>query len=127
MNKVFKEVVYVSGVALKSRGRTSDELTKLYGISTVSIKNIMRECGLLISVQIGKLDRDQLRMLERVIDEKYVTGIDLRRKESENIQKHRKRGTFKGIRIRIGLPVHGQRTSSNAKTAGILNKLRCKL
>jgi small subunit ribosomal protein S13 len=122
-----KGVVYVLGVALKTTGRLCDELKKVYGISTASIDTRLQESGVLRATKVYMLNRYELRLIERRLNERYVVGPDLRRKEFDNIQRHRKLGTYKGVRMRAGLPVHGQRTSTNAKTAAKLNKQRCKM
>jgi small subunit ribosomal protein S13 len=121
------DVVYIVGVAIYKAGRLCDELKKIYGISSASITNVLHNCGLLRSTRVYMLKREHLRLIEKRIDESYTVGPMLRRSEYDNINVHRKLGTYKGIRMRLGLPVHGQRTSSNAKTAAKLNKGRCKL
>jgi small subunit ribosomal protein S13 len=120
-------VVYVLGVPLKSTGRLCDELKNVYGINTASIDTRLSLTGLLHATKVYKLKRDDLRSIEKMLNERYLVGPDLRREEYENIQRHRKIGTYKGVRIRAGLPVRGQRTSTNAKTAAKLNKQRCKM
>ena len=99
-------------------------LMKVYGIGRHTAKWICTQGGLVKDTKVGARTRAERQRVEAWRLDHRTVGVDRRRKESEAIQRHRKRGTNRGIGRRRGLPVRGQRTSTNAMTARKLNRSR---
>jgi small subunit ribosomal protein S13 len=68
------------------------------------------------STRCGELTDDEITRLRVIIDEEYQTEGDLRRVYSQNIKRLTEIGSSAGLRHRVGLPVRGQRTRTNART-----------
>ena len=91
-------------------------LTYIHGIGPTKAKEICAKVGIAPSLQANALaDADVIRIRE-AIDESYVVEGDLRRNASMNIKRLTDLGCYRGLRHRRGLPVHGQRTHTNART-----------
>jgi small subunit ribosomal protein S13 len=91
-------------------------LTYVYGIGRHTSIEILNEAVIDPNIKAGKLTEDQLSRINQIIERSYVTGGQLRRQITQNIARLRDIGCYRGIRHRKGLPVHGQRTRSNART-----------
>ena len=92
----------INGVDLPRDKRTEVGLTYLYGIGASSAKRICADCG---------VNPDT-----RVKDANFTTEGDLRREVRQNTARLMEIGCYRGLRHRKGLPVHGQRTHTNART-----------
>lgn len=115
---------YVRGVPRRP-GRTLEEgLRKVYGLGRVKAREVCRACGRRPSVKVGNVEQEHFQLMEGWRRENVRCSSDRRRKEFETRQRHLKLGTYRGIQRRRGLPVRGQRTSTNGKTARRLNKQR---
>ena len=99
-------------------------LMKVYGIGMRTAKWICTQGGRVKDTKVGSRTRAERQVVEAWRLDHRTVGVDRRRKESEAIQRHRKRGTNRGIKRRRGLPVRGQRTSTNGMTARKLNRSR---
>lgn len=122
-----REVQYVQGVARQGNKLRVQELQKIYGLGHNLARKACHACGILLSTRAGQLQNDQVRALEKYLEEETVIGSDRKKIEYENITRQMSRGTYRGIRRRIGLPVRGQRTKTNAYTARKLNSNRGKV
>jgi small subunit ribosomal protein S13 len=91
-------------------------LTYVYGIGRHNSMDVLNEAGIDPNTKAGKLTEDQLSRINQIIERSYITGGQLRRQITQNIARLRDIGCYRGIRHRKGLPVHGQRTRSNART-----------
>ena len=91
-------------------------LTYIYGIGRSSSQKILTEAGVDWNTPSDKLNEIQITGIRKVIDEKYKVEGDLRREISMNIKRLMDLGNYRGLRHRKGLPVRGQRTSTNART-----------
>lgn len=115
---------YVRGVPRRP-GRTVEKaLQKVYGIGRVKAKEVCQACGRRPSVRVGNLEGAHVHLMEGWRMENLVCSSDRRRIEFDGVSRHLKLGTVRGMNMRRGLPVRGQRTSTNGKTARSLNKLR---
>jgi small subunit ribosomal protein S13 len=99
-------------------------LMKVYGIGMHTAQWICTQGGVVKDTKVGARTRAERQVIEAWRLDHRTVGVDRRRKESEAIQRHRKRGTNRGIKRRRGLPVRGQRTSTNGMTARRLNRSR---
>ena len=106
----------ISGVDLPKNKRIEIALTYIYGIGRSSSQKILSEAGIDWDTKSDDLTESQITGIRKVIDEKYKVEGDLRREVSMNIKRLMDLGVYRGLRHRKGLPVRGQRTSTNART-----------
>lgn len=105
----------ISGVDLPRDKRTEIGLTYLYGIGPTSSKKILAQTGVSPDTRIKDLTEEEVARLRDVIDREFVVEGDLRREVNLNIKRLIEIGSYRGIRHRRSLPVHGQRTKTNAR------------
>jgi small subunit ribosomal protein S13 len=91
-------------------------LTYLYGIGRPSSKKICSKLGIDSNLKTDQLGEDQVVSLRKLIESDYKIEGDLRRETSTDIKRLMDIGSYRGLRHRRGLPVRGQRTSTNART-----------
>ncbi|MGH8649976.1 MAG: 30S ribosomal protein S13 [Burkholderiales bacterium] len=91
-------------------------LTYLYGLGPSSSRKILRDSGVRPDVRVKDLTEEEITKLRRTIEGNYKVEGDLKREVSMNIKRLMDIGTYRGLRHRRGLPVRGQRTSTNART-----------
>ena len=106
----------IAGVDLPKNKRIEIALTYIYGIGRTASQKILTESGIDWDTKSDDLTESQITDIRNVIDEKYKVEGDLRREVSMNIKRLMDLGLYRGIRHRRGLPVRGQRTSTNART-----------
>jgi len=91
-------------------------LTYIHGIGHSSAKKILAEAGIDPSKRTDDLDENEIARIREVIDRDYTVEGELRKQVSQNIKRLMDLGCYRGLRHRRGLPVHGQRTHTNART-----------
>ena len=106
----------IAGVDLPKNKRIEIALTYIYGIGRSISQKILSESGIDWDTKSDDLTENQITDIRNIIDEKYKVEGDLRREVSMNIKRLMDLGLYRGIRHRRGLPVRGQRTSTNART-----------
>ena len=106
----------IAGVDLPKGKRIEIALTYIYGIGRSSSQKILTEAGVDWDARSDDITPDQITAIRKVIDEKHKVEGDLRREISMNIKRLMDLGVYRGLRHRRGLPVRGQRTSTNART-----------
>ena len=106
----------IAGVDLPRNKRIEIALTYIYGIGRSSSQQILTKAGIGFDIKSDDLTEGQVTSIRTVIDEKYKVEGDLRRDVSMNIKRLMDLGVYRGLRHRKGLPVRGQRTSTNART-----------
>ena len=106
----------IAGIDLPRGKRIEIALTYIYGIGRSRSQRILTEAGLDWDISTDQLTEDQITRIRRIIDEKYKVEGDLRREISMNIKRLMDLGAYRGLRHRKGMPVRGQRTSTNART-----------
>jgi len=109
-------VARIAGVNLPNQKRLEIGLTYIYGIGPTSARKICAALGLSPDEKIKDLTDEEVTKLQRHIDEQYQVEGDLRRERQQAIKRLTEIGAYRGIRHRRGLPVHGQRTKTNART-----------
>jgi len=109
-------MVRISGIDLPRNKRIEIALTYIFGIGLTSSRKILAEAGISPDIRCNSLTDDKVNALRTIIDEKYQTEGDLRRVYSLNIKRLTEIGSATGRRHRVGLPVRGQRTRTNART-----------
>jgi small subunit ribosomal protein S13 len=105
----------IAGVDLPRGKRIEIALTYIYGIGHARAKNIVAACEIDPSLRTQDLVDDDVNRLRREIEKFKVEGA-LRTETSMNIKRLMDIGCYRGLRHRRGLPVRGQRTSTNART-----------
>jgi small subunit ribosomal protein S13 len=109
-------VARISGVDLPRDKRIEVALTYLYGIGLTSAQKILAETGVDPDTRVSDLDDSDVAKLREYIDANMHVEGDLRRDTSQNVKRLMEIGCYRGLRHRRGLPVHGQRTKTNART-----------
>jgi small subunit ribosomal protein S13 len=105
----------LAGVDLPRDKRMEIALTYIYGIGKTSAKATLEATGVSPDLRARDLDDDDLLKLRDYIDEHFRVEGDLRREVAADIRRKIEIGCYQGIRHRRGLPVHGQRTRTNAR------------
>ena len=106
----------ISGVDLPKNKRIEIALTYIFGIGRSTSQKILTEAQVDWNTSSNDLTEADITGIRRVIDEKFKVEGDLRRDVSMNIKRLMDLGMYRGLRHRKGLPVRGQRTSTNART-----------
>ena len=104
------------GVDLPRDKRMEVALTYIYGIGRTRSKEILNATGIGYDLRTKDLTDDDLAALRDYIENNYRIEGDLRREVQADIRRKIEIGCYQGIRHRKGLPVHGQRTHTNART-----------
>ena len=106
----------LSGVDLPREKRLEIALTYVYGIGRTRATETLDATGVSGDTRVHALSEDDLAKLREWIDANYQVERDLRREVAADIRRKIEIGCYQGIRHRKGLPVHGQRTQTNART-----------
>ena len=106
----------ISGVDLPREKRLEIALTYVYGIGRTRASETLAATGVSGDTRVHALSEDDLQKLREWIDANYQVEGDLRREVAADIRRKIEIGSYQGIRHRRGLPVHGQRTKTNART-----------
>jgi small subunit ribosomal protein S13 len=106
----------LSGVDLPRDKRLEVALTYIYGIGRTRALQTLDAAGVSGDTRVSSLSEEELIRLRDWIDASYQVEGDLRREVAADIRRKVEIGCYQGIRHRRGLPVHGQRTQTNART-----------
>jgi small subunit ribosomal protein S13 len=106
----------LAGVDLPREKRLEIALTYIFGIGRTRAQKTLAETGVSPDVRVKDLSDEDLVKLRDWIDANYKVEGDLRREIAGDIRRKIEIGSYQGIRHRRGLPVHGQRTHTNART-----------
>lgn len=106
----------IAGVDLPRNKRVEIGLTYIYGIGRNSSNDILAKLGIDPNTKTDDLTEGQVNDIRKIIDGEYKVEGDLRSEVAMNIKRLMDLGSYRGLRHRKGLPVHGQRTSTNART-----------
>ncbi len=106
----------IAGVNLPLNKRSEIGLTYIYGIGRSTSKDILGQVGVSPDTYVRDLTEDEVAKLRDAIDNGYTVEGDLRREHSQDIKRLQEIGSYRGLRHRRGLPVHGQKTKTNART-----------
>ena len=122
----------IASIDLPAGKRVEYGLTYIYGIGLPTAQRILAQTGIDPNIRVKDLTADQERALREAIESVKVEG-DLRREIAGNIKRLSDIGCYRGLRHRRNLPVHGQRTKTNArtrkgpkKTVGVRKKVAAK-
>lgn len=106
----------IAGVDLPREKRVEIGLTYIYGIGRTRANQILKATGVNPDTRVRDLTDDEISKLREFIDKNYKVEGDLRRDIAMNIKRLIEIGSYRGRRHRLGLPVRGQRTKTNART-----------
>lgn len=106
----------IAGVDLPNEKRVEIALTYIFGIGQTTSARILKESAINPDTRMKDLTDDEIAKIREQIESKYNVEGDLRREISLNIKRLTEIGCYRGRRHRMGLPVNGQRTKTNART-----------
>ena len=106
----------IAGVDLPRRKHVAYALPYLYGIGRTTAKEICKKAKIPENKRVEELTDAEVKTIREILDADYKVEGDLRREVQLNIKRLMDLGCYRGLRHRKGLPVHGQRTHTNART-----------
>ncbi|MCZ6453091.1 MAG: 30S ribosomal protein S13 [Alphaproteobacteria bacterium] len=106
----------IAGVNIPTQKRVPIALTYIHGIGRTKAVEICEKCDVPLERRVHELTDDEVIRVREAIDRDYQVEGDLRREVAMNIKRYMDLGCYRGVRHRKGLPVHGQRTHTNART-----------
>lgn len=106
----------IAGVDLPNEKRVEIALCYIYGIGRTLSNKILESCEISPDTRMKDLSDDDVAKIRNVIERNYRVEGDLRREIAMNIKRLTEIGCYRGRRHRMGLPVRGQRTKTNART-----------
>ena len=106
----------IAGVDLPRDKRVEVALTYIFGIGLATSQRILGQTQVSPDTRVRDLTNTEVARLREVLEREYRVEGDLRRQISMNIRRLQEIGSYRGLRHRRGLPVRGQRTSTNART-----------
>jgi small subunit ribosomal protein S13 len=109
-------VARIAGIDIPRNKRVEIGLTYIFGIGPTSAKQIVAKTNVDPDTRVNNLTEEEVNRIREVVDKEYTVEGDLRRRVSMNIKRLIEIKCYRGIRHARGLPVHGQRTRTNART-----------
>jgi len=106
----------ISGVDLPANKRVEIGLTYIYGIGRTRSNKILNEADIDVNKRVRELNEEEVNRIRTIIDQQGMVEGDLRKQVQMDIKRLMDIGCYRGLRHRRGLPVHGQRTHTNART-----------
>ena len=106
----------IAGVNIPTQKRVEIALTYIHGIGRTKASEICSKVGIPAERRVNDLTDDEVLRIRESIDREHIVEGDLRREVAMNIKRLMDLGCYRGLRHRKGLPVRGQRTSTNART-----------
>jgi small subunit ribosomal protein S13 len=106
----------IEGVDLPRNKRVEIGLTYLYGIGPTRAREILAEAKVNPDIRVKDLSESDVAAIREYIGKNYTVEGDLRREVQMSIKRLIEIGSYRGLRHRRNLPVHGQRTKTNART-----------
>jgi len=106
----------IAGVDIPREKRLEISLTYIYGIGRNTAHQVCEATAMSPDTRVRDLTEEEVARLRAYIDQNLKVEGDLRRQVSQDIKRKMEIGCYEGLRHRKGLPVHGQRTRTNART-----------
>jgi small subunit ribosomal protein S13 len=106
----------IAGVDIPREKRLEVSLTYIYGIGRTTAQQVTDATSISRDTRVRDLTEEEVARLRTYIDQNLKVEGDLRRQVSQDIKRKMEIGCYEGLRHRRGLPVHGQRTRTNART-----------
>jgi small subunit ribosomal protein S13 len=109
-------VARIAGVDIPREKRVEISLRYLYGIGPTNSRDVLRKARVSPDTRVKDLTEEEVNRIREIVDKGYKVEGDLRREVNLNIKRMVEIGCYRGVRHRRNLPVHGQRTRTNART-----------
>lgn len=106
----------ISGVNLPNNKRIEYGLTYVFGIGLKTSRDILNSLKIDFNKRVKELNDDEIFSIQKMVTDSYTTEGDLRKEVLLNIKRLQEIKSYRGARHKSGLPVRGQRTSTNART-----------
>jgi small subunit ribosomal protein S13 len=106
----------IAGVDIPREKRLEVSLTYIFGVGRTTARTVAMATDISPDTRVRDLTDEEVAKLRTFIDQNVKVEGDLRREVSQDIKRKQEIGTYQGVRHRRGLPVHGQRTRTNART-----------
>ena len=106
----------IAGINIPLNKRVEIGLTYIYGVGRATSNELLAKTAVSPDTYVRDLTEDEVSKLRDQIDRDLIVEGDLRRERSQNVKRLMEIGAYRGLRHRRGLPVHGQRTKTNART-----------
>jgi small subunit ribosomal protein S13 len=105
----------IAGVNIPLNKRVEVGLTTIYGVGLSTSQKVLEKTHISPDTYVKDLTDDEIGRLRDAIDDDLTVEGDLRRERSQDVKRLTEIGSYRGLRHRRGLPVHGQRTKTNAR------------
>ncbi|MDY7100784.1 MAG: 30S ribosomal protein S13 [Actinomycetota bacterium] len=106
----------IAGVDIPREKRLEISLTYIFGVGRTTAQQVCEATGIESGTRVRDLTDEEVTRLRAYIEQNFKVEGDLRREVSQDIKRKMEIGCYQGLRHRRGLPVHGQRTHTNART-----------
>lgn len=106
----------IAGITIPSEKQVQIALTYIYGIGPKFAGDILAAAKIEPTTRVKDLTEAEEQRIREIIDADYTTEGDLQRLVTNNIKRLKEVNAYRGLRHKAGLPVHGQRTRTNART-----------
>lgn len=106
----------IAGVDVPAKKKVKIALTYIYGVGRTTALKILDVAGVNPESRAQDLNENDIAKIREIIENQYTVEGDLRREINSNIKRLKDLGTYRGLRHIKNLPVHGQRTHTNART-----------
>jgi small subunit ribosomal protein S13 len=108
-------VARIAGVDIPRDKPVEISLTYIYGVGRHRAQKAVEQVGITFGTRVRDLTDDEVIKLREFVEDNYKIEGDLRREVSQNVKRLMEIGCYRGLRHRMGLPVRGQRTHTNAR------------
>jgi small subunit ribosomal protein S13 len=115
-------MIYILNTSLQGKKKIRKSLSKIYGIGPTLSNIICDQLGLGENLKLDQLSNTQIQQISQMIGKEFLTGSELSRFVGNNKSRLGSIGSYRGLRQNLGLPLRGQRTHGNARTARKLRK-----
>ncbi|MCS7149880.1 MAG: 30S ribosomal protein S13 [Caldimicrobium sp.] len=106
----------IAGVDIPERKSVEVALTYIYGIGRTTAQRVCTQAGIDWGKKVRELTEEEINRLRQIIEKEYKVEGDLRKEVRGDIKRLMDIGCYRGLRHKLGLPVRGQKTRSNART-----------
>lgn len=106
----------IAGVNIPDNKRVEIGLSYVYGVGPSNCKIILEKAGIAKNPKFSELNETEIDKIRVIVEKEFTVEGDLKQQVSQNIRRLKDINSYRGVRHRRGLPVHGQRTKTNART-----------
>ncbi len=106
----------IAGTNIPDNKRVEIGLSYIFGVGPTNCKAILTKAGIKGNPKFSELDESEIDKIRVIVEKEYIVEGDLKQIINQNIRRLKDINSYRGVRHRRGLPVHGQRTKTNART-----------